>query len=186
MYRFVGGSEMQKRLSGRVHHRIAIVTATLALTLVGLPATARADVTTLPAYGLITISDPGTGPRATWTYDGSFDCTFSTSGPGGAPSSAIVTCTPSQSLRGTIAFNCPGMILSRATATVVGARASCDSTLDIGIGTSAVADANLGPVDFAIICEAYNVGVLVPPYSVTCNEPAVPTGVSSLIPVPTG
>lgn len=170
----------------RIGRPIAMVMTSLAVTLVGLPASASATVTTVPAYGIITISDPGTGPRATWTYDGAFDCSFSTSGPGGAPSSATVTCTPSQTVEGTVAFNCPGMILSRTTATVVGARASCESTLDLGIGTSAAAEANLGPVDFAIVCEAYNVSVLVPPYSVECNEPALPTTVSSLIPVPTG
>lgn len=170
----------------RVGRRVATVMASLALALVGLPASAHATVTTVPAYGSITISDPGTGPRASWTYDGSFDCNFSTTGPGGAASTATVTCTISQNVEGVVAFNCPLMILSRSTLTAVGARASCDSTLDMGIGTSGTAFANLGRLDFSIICEAYDVGVLVPPYSVTCDEPGLPGGALSLTSTVTG
>lgn len=73
------------------------------------------------------------------------------------------------------------MILTRTTLTVVGARARCGSTLDMGVGTSGAATANLGHVDVGITCEAYvDFGVLVAPYSVTCNEPGLPTLDTSL------
>ena len=163
---------------------IAAVATALTVTFVGMPATSAAE-TSVPAYGMITISDPGTGVRATWTYDGLFDCTFSTNGPAGAASTATVTCTPSQNA-GETQFSCPLMIVQRTTPTVVGARASCESTLDMGVGTSGAASANLGPVDFAIVCEAYNFGVLVPPYSVSCDEPGLPSVTSSLTSEVTG
>jgi hypothetical protein len=152
--------------------RSGVAVAILATTFVGMPAaTAQTDV---PAYGSITISDQGLGPRTTWTYDDLLDCGSTSDGPRGVPQIITVTCYADQS---PLSFSCPLMIVTRTTSTVVGARATCGSTLDMGVGTSGVALANLGHVSFAIICEAYvDVGVLVPPYSVTCNEPGLPTG----------
>jgi hypothetical protein len=132
----------------------------------------------IPAYGSITISDEGFGPRATWTYDGLLFCDFSSNGPGGVASIATVFCYAEQS---GVSLNCPQMIVTRTTLTVVGARAGCGGTLDMGVGTSGAAAANLGHVDVGITCEAYvNYGVLVAPYSVTCNEPGLPTLGTSL------
>jgi hypothetical protein len=78
------------------------------------------------------------------------------------------------------------MIVSRTTASVVGARASCASTLDMGVGSSGSAAANLGLVDFAIVCEAYSFAVLVPPYTVSCNEPGLPNALAALTSTVTG
>lgn len=158
----------------RLGRRIATTAAVFAVSFVGMPGgTARADV---PAYGSITISDAGLGPRWTWTYDGLLSCDSQVQGPGGVPQVITVTCYAGQS---SVSLNCPLMIVSRTTLTVVGARATCGSTLDMGVGTSGAASANLGHVSVAIVCAAYvNYGVLVPPYSVTCNEPGLPTGAS--------
>ncbi len=154
----------------------AAASAVIAVTFVGLPgAHATSDV---PAYGSITITDEGFGPRATWTYDGILSCSFSSNGPAGVASSAKVTCDVGE---GSLSLNCPLMIVSRTTLTVVGARATCGSTLDMGVGTSGAASANLGHVYPSLVCEAYvDYGVLVAPYSVTCNEPGLPTIGASL------
>jgi hypothetical protein len=150
--------------------RVCAAAAVIAVTSVGLPgASAETDV---PAYGSITISDAGLGPRASWTYDGVLDCGTQEQGPGGVPQVIRVTCYATQS---PVSMNCPLMIVSRVTLTVVGARATCGSTLDMGVGTTGAASANLGHVSVAVVCEAYmDVGVLVPPYSVTCDEPGLP------------
>lgn len=146
---------------------VALLTA-----IVVTPAPASATTTDVPAYGLIMISDTGSGPRALWTYDGLLSCTFTVTGPGGVPADAIVRCDASQS---PVSLGCPRMVVSRATATEVGARATCATTLDMGVGTSGEASANLGHVYDDITCEAYvDIGVLVPPYSVTCDEPGLP------------
>ena len=168
----------------RIGRIIAATTVALATTLAGMPASSADSTTAVPAYGTITISDPGTGVRATWSYDGLFSCTFSTNGPAGFASTATVVCIPSNTE--TIHFSCPAMIVSRSTLSVVGARSSCERTLDMGVGTSGSAEADLGPVDSSIVCEAYNVGVLVPPYTVTCWEPGLPDAISSLIHKVTG
>ena len=160
----------------RLGRRVAAATTVIAAMFMGMPAAnAEPDV---PAYGSITISDQGFGPRATWTYDGVLDCRSAIQGPGGLAQIVTVTCYAIQS---PLSFNCPLMIVTRVTATVVGARARCGRTLDMGVGTTGAASANLGHVDVAITCEAYmDFGVLVPPYSVTCNEPGLPTIDSSL------
>lgn len=177
---------MMKLARHTMVRRLAPLVAALAIGITGLPATAGSVAdTVVPAYGIITISDPGTGPRATWTYDGLFDCSLSITGPAGAASSATVTCTLSQNA-GSTRFDCPLMIVSRQTPSVVGARASCESTLDMGVGTAGAASANLGFVNYAIVCEAYSFGVLVPPYTVSCDEPGLPDALSSLIPKVTG
>lgn len=162
---------MNRILLGR---RVAAVAAVITVAFVGMPgASAEPDV---PAYGSITITDAGLGPRVTWTYDGLLDCDWAAQGPGGVPQIVTVTCYAGQSA---VSLNCPLMIVSRTTLSVVGARATCGSTLDMGVGTSGAASANLGHVSFGIVCEAYmDFGVLVPPYSVTCNEPGLPAGVS--------
>jgi hypothetical protein len=152
---------------------VAVITALLATTSGGLPAAHASGMADVPAYGSITITDPGTGPRESWTYDGVLDCTTYTRGPSGAPQSIKVTCNVSQGVISDL--DCPLMVVSRWTQSVVGARATCATTLDMGVGTSGMAEANLGHVYDAITCEAYvNVGVLVPPYSVTCDEPGLP------------
>jgi hypothetical protein len=158
--------------------------AVVAVTLVGMPAATAQDI---PAYGHITITDAGLGPRATWTYDGVLNCSFTTNGPAGVASRATVTCrVPGGEGGGLATLNCPLMILSRTTLSVVGARASCGNTLDMGVGTTATASANLGHVYSAITCEAYmDFGVLVAPYTVTCNEPGLPTLDTSLASVAT-
>ncbi|HVF04410.1 MAG TPA: hypothetical protein VNA20_06195 [Frankiaceae bacterium] len=159
----------------RIRRRVAAAAAVVAVTCVGMPGASAQDV---PAYGTITIIDQGFGPRATWTYDGVLSCYFSTNGPAGVASIARVFCNAMQS---PVSLNCPLMIVTRTTLTVVGARARCGSTLDMGVGTSGAASANLGHVDVGITCEAYVVyGVLVAPYSVTCNEPGPPTFDTSL------
>jgi hypothetical protein len=178
---------MLKRNLVRTGRRVAAVLAAVVLPFAGITpavsaaAAAGAGATTVvPAYGVITITDDGLGPRATWTYDGVLDCTFTTQGPGGVPAQATVVCSRGQEIS-VAELNCPLMIVSRTTATVVGARASCDRTLDMGVGTSGAASANLGNVTYSIVCEAYvDAGVLVPPYTVTCNEPGLPTLTSPL------
>lgn len=158
----------------RLGRRTAAAAAVVAMTVVGMPgASAEPDV---PAYGSITIVDEGFGPRATWTYDGLLSCDFSTNGPAGVASIARVFCYAGQSA---VSLDCPLMIVTRTTLTVVGARARCGTTLDMGVGTPGTASGNLGHVDVAITCEAYvDYGVLVAPYSVTCNEPGLPIDVS--------
>ncbi|MDQ1699712.1 MAG: hypothetical protein QOG34_1575 [Frankiaceae bacterium] len=151
---------------------LAGVLALLAVTVVAPPA-AHATDTAVPAYGSITISDVGTGPRATWTYDGVLDCVSSWTGPTGVPQSVKVECFLGQTVPA--ALGCPEMIVMRTTATVVGARATCSRTLDLGVGTTAATSADLGDVEYEIACEAYvDYGVLVPPYTVTCDEPGLP------------
>lgn len=133
----------------------------------------RAPVPTLAAYGSILISDTGTGPQAAWSYGGVFSCQFSTSGPPGAVTDAKVTCTLQSSPP---SWYCPAMVVFRTTASVVGARASCDQTLDLGVGGTGWAIAALGDVVSTITCEAYvTSGALTPPYSVWCDEPGWPT-----------
>jgi len=152
------------------------VLALPAVTFTGTPA-AHAE-TDVPAYGTITISDMGLGPRVTWTYDGLLYCSSDMQGPGGVPQVIRVACYAGQSV---VSLNCPLMVVTRTTLTVVGARATCGSTLDMGVGTSGAAAANLGHVGYAIVCEAYvDYGVLVPPYSVTCDEPGLPTALPSI------
>jgi hypothetical protein len=160
--------------------RLAAVLAAVIVTVGVAPAPAGAQ-TELSAEGTITISDAGFGPHTTWTYTDGVDltCRSSWTGPNGVPQDIKVTCTPGQTL-GQV-FNCPLMAVSRATASFVGARASCTDTLEMGVGTTGFASADLGPLGAALTCEAYvQVGVLLPPYSVTCAEPGLPTVGSSL------
>ncbi len=167
---------MTKNSRIRFGRRVAAAAAVIAVTCVGMPGASAAQ--DIPAYGSITITDAGLGPRATWTYDGLLSCSSATQGPGGVPQIVTVSCYAGQSA---VSLNCPLMIVSRTTLTVVGARATCGTTLDMGVGTSGAASGNLGHVSFAIVCEAYvDFGVLVPPYSVTCNEPGLPTLGTSL------
>lgn len=158
---------------------VRAVLAVLALSLAGVP-TATAHAAEIPAYGSITISDEGFGLRTTWTYDGvNIGCSSRSSGPGGVPQIVTVECRPAEG--GGLTFACPRMVVTRTTTTVVGARASCDTTLDMGVGTSGTASANLGVLRVLLICEAYmDTGVLVAPYTVTCAEPGLPTLDASL------
>lgn len=152
--------------------RLATLIAVLALFVLGLPANANAGVDA-PAAGTIIISDSGFGIQWWWSYGGDISCQFSANGPAGVASLAQVTCDASQGL---VSRACPMMVVTRTTETWVGARASCDSVLDMGVGSSGVARANLGHVYSTIICQAYvDYGVLTPPYSVTCDEPGPPT-----------
>ena len=162
----------------RLGRSVSAATAAIALTFVGMPGASAA--TDVPAYGNITISDQGLGPRPTWTYDGLLDCKWWVEGPGGVPQVVTVTCYVTQYTP--VSLTCPLMVVTRTTLTVVGARARCGSTLDMGVGTSGAASGNLGHVTIGIICEAYvDFGVLVPPYSVTCNEPGLP-GIGTSLP----
>jgi hypothetical protein len=144
--------------------------AVAAVTCVGVPgAAARADV---PAYGTVTISDAGLGLRTTWSYEVAVTCRTEIRGPGGVPQAVRVRCKPDE---GAPSLSCPLMMVTRTTLTVVGARSSCHTTVDMGVGTSGTTSANLGHVDVEIVCEAYvDNGVLVPPYTVTCAEPGLP------------
>lgn len=146
-----------------------------------LPGAATASQTTrVPAYGGITITDNGFGPRATWTYDGVLSCDWKVSGLGGIAQRVTVECLAVQSA---LDLYCPRMVVTRMTATVVGAKASCASTLDMGVGTSGTASAHLGDVRYAITCVAYmDVGVLVPPYVVTCADPGLPHPLDRRVP----
>lgn len=169
----------------RVGRLVAVIAAALVV-VSGPSATAGGDPE-FPAEGSITIADAGLGPHATWSYTDGVDlnCNLSWSGPTGVPQDIKVTCTPSQTA-GRV-FTCPEMIVQRATESFVGARASCTRTLEMGVGSSAFAAADLGPVGDALVCEAYvDVGVLPPPYSVTCSEPALPTVGPSLTSTATG
>lgn len=154
--------------------RTAVVGLALAVLGCGTPS-ASATTQYVPAYGFITISDQGFGPRATWSYEGVLDCRFLADGPGGVPNVAAVVCDTTQNALGVV-FSCPRMVVTRTTAGVVGSRALCDDdALDMGVGTSGLAFADLGLAQRSLRCEAYmDVGVLVPPYTVTCAEPSVP------------
>jgi hypothetical protein len=152
--------------------RISAAAAVVTMAIVGMPGAHAA--TDVPADGSITISDHGFGPRTTWTYDGLLDCRSDSDGPEGIPQIVTVYCYAEQS---PVSLSCPLMIVTRTTATVVGARATCGSTLDMGVGTSGVASGDLGHVSVMITCAAYvDFGVLVAPYSVTCTEPGLPSG----------
>jgi len=148
--------------------------AALALALGGVPG-ASAQAADVPANGVITITNQGFGLTATWTYDGAtIDCEMTTDGPGGVPQIASVKCKPVQG--NVLTYSCPLMVVTRTTATVVGARARCEHTLDMGIGTSGAATANLGRLQTSLFCEAYvDSGVLVPPFTVTCSDPGLPS-----------
>ena len=138
------------------------------------PAAHAVDV---PAYGVITITDAGTGPHVSWTYDGVLDCRSGVQGPGGVPQVIKVSCYAGQSVA---TFNCPNMILTTTTngGGVAGGRATCGTTFDTGVvaNSTATRSGNLGHVYYTIECTAYvDAGVLVPPYTVTCDEPGLPT-----------
>ena len=105
------------------------------------------------------------------------NCSFTTSGLSGLPTSATVSCAvPVEGGTG-LSFSCPLMILTRTAVAPVGGYAACGSSLSTGVGTgTATTRGNLGRVESQITCGAYvNVGVLVPPYTVTCSEPGAPT-----------
>jgi len=152
---------------------IAVVAALMATTAGGVPAAHASGTADVPAYGSITISNTGDGVQTAWTYDGLLYCRSESSGPAGTPQSVKVICDVSQGVISNL--DCPLMVVSRWTQSVVGARATCATTLDMGVGTTGMAEDDLGHVYDAITCEAYvDVGVLIPPYTVTCSEPGLP------------
>ncbi|MDQ1711321.1 MAG: hypothetical protein QOE45_771 [Frankiaceae bacterium] len=140
-----------------------------------------AQAADIPAYGSITISDDGTGFVPVWTYDPAlWDCSTEVVGPFQAPSAVTVTCR-APGLAEQSAFGCPLMILTTHTsglAARAGGRAECTTSIDTGVISgvnTAVRSGNLGHAE-AITCTAYTNSVaLIPPYSVTCNEPGLPT-----------
>ena len=154
--------------------RIPLVQAAVAVVAVAAPgAVAEPDV---PEYGTITITDQGFGPRATWTYDGVFDCDLTTDGPGGVAAVVRVECLVRGEGGTGLGFTCPLMVVTRTSVGRAGGAASCERGLDTGVGTgTATASADLGRVTDGIVCTAYvDIGVLVPPYTVTCVEPGLP------------
>jgi hypothetical protein len=155
--------------------RLAITTALMLTGAVVVAPAARA--TDVPAYGIITISDAGAGLHVTWTYDEVMGCSYTTSGPGGLPQEVTVSCYAGQSIT---TFNCPNMVLTTTTngGGIAGGRASCGGTFDTGVVVNSTASrsGNLGHVYDFIECVAYvDSGVLIAPYTVTCNEPGLPT-----------
>jgi hypothetical protein len=152
---------------------LAVATATVVA--IGAPAQA-VDV---PAYGVITITNQGTGfVPPTWTYDPAFwACNTTVEGQFNLPTAITVKCRASEGM----SFNCPRMILTVHTeglASRAGGRAGCTyNYLDTGI-ISGVNTAQLtGDLGHAlwVECTAYSDTPLIPPYTVTCNEPGLPT-----------
>ena len=144
-----------------------------------LATTTPAHAVDVPAYGLITISNSGTGFVVAATYDDSvsWSCETTVQGQFTAPTAIIETCFAYQ---GT-SFTCPLMVLTVHTGAPVsraGGRASCTSQLDTGIISGANSAQRTGDLGRAlkIVCTAYGGSVpLVPPYTVTCDEPGLPT-----------
>lgn len=140
-----------------------------------------AHATDVPAYGSITITNQGTGVAAEWTYDPQlWDCGTDIVGPFNAPTSVIVTCV-AKTQESPVDFTCPLMVLTVHTqglAARAGGRAKCTGTLDTGVISginSAQRNGNLGRAA-AVTCTAYTNSVaLIPPYTVTCAEPGLPT-----------
>jgi hypothetical protein len=133
--------------------------------------------TLVPAYGVITISDDGTGPTVKTSYDPLlWRCSFTVFG---SPATQVdASCTPTAD-NGSM-WDCPLMLLTTSvTGGIAGGFVDCGgSGLDTGVvsGINSVErEGNLGPV-FSIFCEAYpgSLGVLVPRYTVTCDEPGLP------------
>jgi hypothetical protein len=152
---------------------LAVTTATVVV--IGTPAHA-VDV---PAYGVITITDPGmgTGFTTTWTYDPAFwSCNTVVDGQFNLPTAVTVNCRASEGM----SFNCPRMILTTHTeglASRAGGRAACTFSLDTGIISGANTAQRTGDLGHAawVSCTAYSDTPLIPPYTVTCNEPGLPT-----------
>ena len=149
-----------------------------ALVTAATPGTSARAALEVPAYGVITITNDGLGAVPVWTYDSElWSCRTEILGPYLAPREVAVSCTPAQGLR----FACPLMVLTvqtRGAGARAGGHASCTYTLDTGVlhgVATARLSGNLGPVR-VLRCSAYSVDVpLVPPYTVTCGEPGLPT-----------
>ncbi|HWL34856.1 MAG TPA: hypothetical protein VNQ77_01560 [Frankiaceae bacterium] len=151
-----------------------LVVATASVVAIGTPAQA-VDV---PAYGVITITDDGTGFVPAWTYDPAlWSCSTEVEGQFNAPTAVIVTCRASEGM----SFICPRMVLTTHTAGFVaraGGRATCTyDSLDTGIISGFNAAQRTGDLGRAlwVKCAAYSDIPLIPPYTVTCNEPGLPT-----------
>jgi hypothetical protein len=166
----------------RVIRVVVSIATALAMATVGTVAVATSaqatDLAAIPAYGVITIANDGTGAVPVWTYDAAlWSCSTEIQGQYTAPTAVIVTCRASE---GT-SFGCPLMILTTQTggpAARAGGRVSCTyTTLDTGIiggFNSAQRTGSLGRALW-IECAAYSDIPLIPPYAVTCNEPGPPT-----------
>lgn len=166
--------------------RRAMLCAVVAATLIG-PVSPAAQAADLPAYGVITVTDPGNGlgPRMHDTYDPViWDCVNSSNWDGFVATFAQMKCTPNPQLA---TFNCPRMVLTTSTAGIVaaaGGKVECNGTfagrLDTGVVRgvdTATRSGDLGHVT-AIVCKAYADPAeiyLRPPYTITCNEPGLPT-----------
>jgi hypothetical protein len=162
--------------------RLTTMAMTVSVALASLVVSAQpAQAVDIPAYGTITITNNGTGAVPTWTYDSAlWTCTTEFEGQFTAPTAVTVRCVPNGDDSGQ-PFICPLMVLTTHTgglAARAGGRVHCrDSGLDTGIISgvnSAQRSGNLGRADW-IECAAYGGGVpLIPPYTVTCNEPGLP------------
>jgi hypothetical protein len=160
---------------------IATTSLMLSATLVGVAAPARAA--DIPAYGVITIADSGTGFLPTWTYDpATWTCRTTVEGQFPAPTAVTVACDSTQDL----SFACPLMVLTTHTgspAARAGGQATCQAwsgtsrSLDTGMVSgenTALRSGDLGGAA-SVECRAYGGGVpMIPPYAVTCNEPGLP------------
>jgi hypothetical protein len=166
-----------KRIAGTRRPIVSVLT-TVAVAIAMAVADGRpAEAVDVPAYGIITITNHGTGFVPTWTYDPAFWlCTTEVQGQFNAPTAVVVTCRASEGF----SFSCPHMIVTTHTeglAARAGGRATCTSTLDTGIISgvnTAEREGDLGHV-FSVVCTAYSDIPLIPPYTVTCNEPGLPT-----------
>ena len=152
-------------------------TATVLLTVLAVTTPARAAA--IPAYGVITITNDGFGAVPTTTYDpATWTCSTEFFGQFNAPTAITVTCDP---IDQSATFVCPLMVVTTHTkgaAARAGGRASCTRSLDTGIVSginTAQRRGDLGPV-VVVTCTAYGDTVpLIPPYTVTCSEPGLPT-----------
>jgi hypothetical protein len=167
-----------RRTRGIPRLLISIAT-TLAVTTAGVVAIGTpAQAVDVPAYGIITITNQGTGFNATWTYDPAlWLCGTTVEGQFNAPTAVIVRCRASEGM----SFNCPRMILTVHTeglAARAGGRATCTyNSLDTGIISGINTAQMTGDLGQAlwVECTAYSDIALLPPYTVTCNEPGLPT-----------
>lgn len=158
-----------------VRFRGGVLGAVLPIVLVS-PAAARA--VTVPAYGTITIRNPGLGPQVTSTYDKAFwDCKTEIDGLFDAPEAVHVRCTPLQT---GISFGCPFMVVTVVTGTSAsqaGGKATCTSSIDTGVISGVNTARVFGDLGAApsVTCTAYvNDLTLIPPYDVTCFDPGLP------------
>lgn len=173
---------------------VGLVAGMLLTTMAGGAALAHTGGAT--AYGQIYISDDGTGPQATTTYDPQFwSCGFTIN-----QNPPTVTCDPTGTPSGTTHWDCTWMVLTATAMHAPGAvrgEVECNPTKSLSTGdvvaTGSTPAANTASDDLgvvgSIVCQAYGVNgtdTPVPPYNVTCNEPGPPSQPLLSIPVGSG